>query len=210
MLINQMGNFSQCICISNHHDVYFKYLTILFVNHASIKLEFKKKIYLRRMYNLCFSKLVLWIFVESHEKKRRKSFMCSTWEKQKKSVDEWKEIWLEARRDALPKGGSNCLRSPGAFPGEKGGTERGLCPFSDPTQPQGNQIKGKQLLAPCTVHRVIGGLHNGRGLLAPEQGKSHRGRRYCLQLQKFHFRSRKERMQAVTRAGWGTSHCSEH
>lgn len=81
MLINQMGNLSQCICISNHHDVYIKYLTILFVNHASIKLEFKKRIYLRRMYNLCFNKLVLWIFVESHEKKRRKSFMCSTWER---------------------------------------------------------------------------------------------------------------------------------
>lgn len=34
------GNFSQCI--STHHNVYFKYLTILCVSYAS-KLKFKKR-----------------------------------------------------------------------------------------------------------------------------------------------------------------------
>ena len=29
---------SQCICISNHHIVDFKYLTILFVHYAPVKL----------------------------------------------------------------------------------------------------------------------------------------------------------------------------
>ena len=45
MLINQIGGIpSQCICTSNHHDVNFKYLTILFVNCTSRKLE-KSKYY---------------------------------------------------------------------------------------------------------------------------------------------------------------------
>lgn len=31
ILISDMGGiFSQCICISNHHDIHFKYLTVLF------------------------------------------------------------------------------------------------------------------------------------------------------------------------------------
>lgn len=33
------GMLSQCICISNHGDVHFKYLSILFVSHTSIKLK---------------------------------------------------------------------------------------------------------------------------------------------------------------------------
>ena len=34
------GILSQCItCMSNHHDVHFKYLTILFVNYTSTKLK---------------------------------------------------------------------------------------------------------------------------------------------------------------------------
>lgn len=41
-LINWMrGIFSQCVCISSRHIVYFKYLTILFLNYTSIKLEKK-------------------------------------------------------------------------------------------------------------------------------------------------------------------------
>lgn len=28
---------SQCVCISNHHDVHFKYPTILFVNYTLIQ-----------------------------------------------------------------------------------------------------------------------------------------------------------------------------
>ena len=40
VLINSMGGIlSQCICISNHHVVHFKHLTILFVNYTSIKLR---------------------------------------------------------------------------------------------------------------------------------------------------------------------------
>ena len=42
VVINQMvGIFSQ-ICISNHLNVHFKYLAILFVSYISIKLEKKK------------------------------------------------------------------------------------------------------------------------------------------------------------------------
>lgn len=33
---------SQCVCISNHHDVHFKFLTVSFLNYASIKLKGKK------------------------------------------------------------------------------------------------------------------------------------------------------------------------
>lgn len=36
--------------------------------------------------------------MENHEKERRKSFICSTWGEEKKYVDEWKEIWLEAKK----------------------------------------------------------------------------------------------------------------
>ena len=35
--------FSQWIRISNHHDVYFKYLTILFVNYTSVKPKKRNK-----------------------------------------------------------------------------------------------------------------------------------------------------------------------
>ena len=35
-----MEIISQCICISNHPSVHFKYLTILYVNYTSIKLKF--------------------------------------------------------------------------------------------------------------------------------------------------------------------------
>ena len=38
---------SQCIWISNHHTVHFKYLTILFVNYTSIKLGEKKTLVLK-------------------------------------------------------------------------------------------------------------------------------------------------------------------
>ena len=39
VLINLMGGIlSQCIHISNHHIVHFKYLKILFVNYTSVKL----------------------------------------------------------------------------------------------------------------------------------------------------------------------------
>ena len=33
----------QHICILNHHDVHFKYFTILFVDYISIKLKSKKE-----------------------------------------------------------------------------------------------------------------------------------------------------------------------
>lgn len=35
--------------------------------------------------------------MESHEMERRKLFICSTCEEEKKSVSEWKEICLEAK-----------------------------------------------------------------------------------------------------------------
>ena len=42
VLLNWMvGIVSQCICTSNHHNVHFKYLTILFVSYTSI--SWKKK-----------------------------------------------------------------------------------------------------------------------------------------------------------------------
>ena len=45
VLINSMGRIlSQCICVSNHHIVYFKYLTLSFVNYTSIKLKKKFKL----------------------------------------------------------------------------------------------------------------------------------------------------------------------
>lgn len=37
------GLLSQCMSISSHHDMHFKYLGILFVNYTSIKLKKKKK-----------------------------------------------------------------------------------------------------------------------------------------------------------------------
>lgn len=78
------------------------------------------------MYNLCFNKLVLWIFLESHEKERRISFICSTWGEKKNSVDEWKEIWLEAKKgDSLWKR-AGCLTFPGAFPEEGRSVKRPL------------------------------------------------------------------------------------
>lgn len=44
VLINQLvGIISQCMHLSNHHDVYLKYLTILLVDCPSIKLKKKKK-----------------------------------------------------------------------------------------------------------------------------------------------------------------------
>ena len=44
MLINLMGRIlPKCIRISNHHQIHFKYLTILFVNYTSIKV--KKKVH---------------------------------------------------------------------------------------------------------------------------------------------------------------------
>ena len=43
VLINRMGGvLSQCILVSNHHDVHFKYLTILYANYASIKMNLRK------------------------------------------------------------------------------------------------------------------------------------------------------------------------
>lgn len=40
MLINSMrGLLSQCLGIANHYNLYFKYLTILFVIHTTVKLE---------------------------------------------------------------------------------------------------------------------------------------------------------------------------
>ena len=44
MLINLMVRIlSQCIQISNHHDVvYFKYITVLFINYSSVNLEKNK------------------------------------------------------------------------------------------------------------------------------------------------------------------------
>lgn len=45
MLMKKLaGMLSQCICISDHGDVHFIYLTILFVNHTSIKLKTVLKI----------------------------------------------------------------------------------------------------------------------------------------------------------------------
>ena len=48
MLINlislMVGILSPCIHISNHLTIGFKYVTILFVNHTSIKLKNKIKI----------------------------------------------------------------------------------------------------------------------------------------------------------------------
>ena len=44
-----------------------------------------KRIYSRRMFNLPFNRLVSWY-----------SWKCSTWGEEKRSVGEWKEIWLEA------------------------------------------------------------------------------------------------------------------
>ena len=46
-LINKMGGrgcgiLSQCVDISNYHDVHFKYLTILFVSYTSMKLKLKE------------------------------------------------------------------------------------------------------------------------------------------------------------------------
>lgn len=44
VLINLMvGIHSQCLWISNHYIVHFKYFTILFVNYISVKLEGKKE-----------------------------------------------------------------------------------------------------------------------------------------------------------------------
>lgn len=43
VLITQMGEIlSQGMYTSNHHNVHFKYLTIVFVNYTSIKLRGKK------------------------------------------------------------------------------------------------------------------------------------------------------------------------
>lgn len=42
MLINLIvGVVSKCIYVSNHRVVHYKYITVLFVNYASIKLEKK-------------------------------------------------------------------------------------------------------------------------------------------------------------------------
>ena len=42
VLINLMvGLLSQFICMSNYHIVYFKYITISFVNYTSVRLEKK-------------------------------------------------------------------------------------------------------------------------------------------------------------------------
>ena len=38
-LLTRWGNPLQCKCISNHQDIHFNYLIILFVNYTSIKLE---------------------------------------------------------------------------------------------------------------------------------------------------------------------------
>lgn len=52
VLINLMVVFlSQCILVTNHHVVHFKYLTILFASYTSMKLKFEKK----KEYRLAFS-----------------------------------------------------------------------------------------------------------------------------------------------------------
>ena len=44
VFINFIGDpFTMCICISNHHDVHFKYLKILLVKFNSIKQKNKIK-----------------------------------------------------------------------------------------------------------------------------------------------------------------------
>ena len=39
LIISIVGNFSQYMHISNNHIVYFKYITVLFVNYTSGKLK---------------------------------------------------------------------------------------------------------------------------------------------------------------------------
>lgn len=51
------------------------------------------------MDKLCFNKLVLWIFMESHEMERRKSFVFNKQGEEKKSVGDWKKIWLEVKKE---------------------------------------------------------------------------------------------------------------
>lgn len=41
--VNSMGGIlSQCVHVSDHHVVHFKYLTILFVNYTLIKIQSQK------------------------------------------------------------------------------------------------------------------------------------------------------------------------
>ena len=62
------------------------------------------------MYHLPFNRLVSWY-----------SWKCNTWGEEKRSVGEWKEIWLEAERDeGLEEG---CLTSPEGFMKERRGME---------------------------------------------------------------------------------------
>lgn len=44
VLINSMTGIStQCSRISNHHDIHFKYLSILYVSSTSVKLKERKR-----------------------------------------------------------------------------------------------------------------------------------------------------------------------
>lgn len=43
VLINQMRESFHNVYMSNHHDLHFKYLTILYVNYISIKMKLKQK-----------------------------------------------------------------------------------------------------------------------------------------------------------------------
>ena len=66
MLINSIvKTFSQCLCISDHYIVCFKYADILFFNYTSIKLKNKLdiKINYRRESILC--KLVLNLLISA-------------------------------------------------------------------------------------------------------------------------------------------------
>ena len=53
------GTISQCIRISNHHDAHFKYLTIVYVNYALIKLKFFLKCPNGNFLKSYFSKLLV-------------------------------------------------------------------------------------------------------------------------------------------------------
>lgn len=71
MLINRLGGvLSQYILVSNHHDVHFKYLTVLYANYTSIKMNLRKK----NIYNdqLEFLKSKHFCFLKRHYKGKRK------------------------------------------------------------------------------------------------------------------------------------------
>lgn len=175
MLINQMGRiFLQCICISITSSQCCTSNILHFCQLYFSKAEIKKK-------ESTLGECIIYFSTNQFYGYSRKSFICSTWGEEQKSVNEWREVWLEAN-------GWLSLEEGWLLQIFWGFSRREESPRgSVPTQPLRNHIKDRSshlFLLLCTWW-----------LEAPEQddgvtGKDHRGGRYQPQLQEFHFGSR--------------------